>query len=112
MLVVILIIILIAWGLYRYNKKTKIIRFYRPSCPACVASQKEWDRFKKQARHKKNIVIIDVNTENKDEHTNYWTSKYQVVSVPYVVKITKWLGRSVEFKGDRTAEDYMRFCYM
>jgi hypothetical protein len=104
------LIFFIIWVLYRSNCKTIVIRFYKPSCKYCVESQQEWDRFKKiVSATTQDIEIVDVNTENTDAHTKYWTTRYKINSVPYVVKETKWLGRSVEFNDSRTLVNYLTF---
>ena len=109
MLMVILVIVLIAWIFCRRNKKTTVVRYYRPSCPACVASQEEWDKFKTYSNRDKDLVIIEVNTEVDNDLTRKWKAYYNVSSVPTVIKIPKWTGIRRVYSGERTAEDYSRF---
>ncbi len=105
MLVYLAIVVIL---LYLYYCKTTVVRFYKPSCRYCVESQKEWDEFKKIARNLNIVVVVDVNTEEDNEHTRYWTSRYTVNTVPHVLKI-KWFGFSETYDGPRDRVDYVKF---
>ena len=112
MLVVAILVVILVWFLYRSTKKTEIIRFYKPSCPACVASQKEWDAFNGLVYlnpQNYDCTVTQINTENTAYSDQQLVARYNVTAVPMVVKTTKWLGRTIVYDGPRTKEAYDAF---
>ena len=101
------LILVLLWCIYRSTKKNIIVRYYRPSCPACASSQKEWDLFKRNVDD--SVVVVEVNTEKDTAVNRKWNRYYKVNSVPTVIKVTKWLNRSVEYDGPRDSRSYMNF---
>jgi len=84
----------------------KVYRFYSPKCGYCVASQKEWDKFKTQCTLKL-IKCIDVNVEANDANMRF-AKDFGVTSWPTVILVTLD-GRQFVHTGERTAASYMKF---
>ena len=84
---------------------TVIYRFYRPTCPACVNSQGEWNKFKSNCMLKL-IRPVDINREDGSEHSLKLAHKFKVETVPTVIKLDNEGGHSV-YDGPRTADAYM-----
>ena len=85
--------------------KKKIIRFYSDSCRYCIESQAEWDKFCHHARH--DYEIMNVNTKAQCPKIRHLMEKYDVTSVPTIVKVS-WWGSST-YKGRHRAHDYLKF---
>lgn len=81
----------------------RVYRFYRPTCPACVASQVEWELFKSDSMFRL-ISPIEVNMdlpENKQIGQDF-----NITSVPTVLRV-KYSGANEVYYGERTAAAYM-----
>ena len=107
--IVIILILLFIYVLFLLMlKKTQIIRFSKPTCKFCIESQPEWDAFKELALTKKlNIEIIDVDITNNSIHTRTWLAKYNVTTVPTIIKINMW--GSYVYNGPLNRNDYLNF---
>jgi hypothetical protein len=82
-----------------------IVRFYRSSCPACVRSEEEWQRFKMKNMWNPIIKCVEVNTETQEGKA--LMKQYGFQYVPTIMKV-KGL-QITEYKGDRNADDLTRF---
>jgi glutaredoxin len=85
----------------------KVYRFYRPSCPHCVSSQKAWDKFK-QACLFKLITPVDVNMDSATDREMKLAENFGVESVPSVFKVCLD-GYREKHEGDRTLDGYLNF---
>jgi hypothetical protein len=94
-------LLLLSVYLYVQLVSTKVYRFYRPTCPACVQSQAEWDSFKSACLFK-TIKPIDVNMDLPDDPNAALYKFFNVQGVPTFVKVTP-NGMFVTYEGDRTA---------
>lgn len=107
--VLVLMIILLVIRIQRHTKRlgVTVVRYSRPTCPYCVSSQAAWDQFKQENSVHNVADVVDVNLDDKSEHTAEWLSKYRVNTVPTVIRID---GATItEHKGPRTADAYGRF---
>ena len=100
--VVVLILLLLV-----KSRSTKVYRFYRPTCPYCVNTQDEWNRFKRLCTYKL-ITPIDINMDNASEHEMRLADNFGVEGVPYIVKVLPNGYRTVH-NGERSAEGLMAF---
>jgi hypothetical protein len=83
----------------------KLYRFYRPTCPWCVKSQAEWDKFSMSCIFSTvKAIDIDLNKPGSEDLAKL----YKVTGVPKVVKVYP-NGSFVEYSGDRTVEGYKQF---
>lgn len=82
-----------------------IIRFYSPTCSACVASTPEWKRFKSMYRG----VVKEYNISDTSSETQELAKKYNITHVPTIIKIMGTGSGYVVHDGARTAENIMAF---
>lgn len=92
------------------SNKWAILRFYRPTCPACVNSQSEWDQFKYK-HNLKGVFVTDVNVENPQAMHLELMRKFNVDGVPTVVAVDD-NGNYKIFQGMRTYDNYRRWAAM
>ena len=102
----ILILVVLFLTIYLIYKmfSIKVYRFYSPTCPWCVKSQHEWDRFKSKCWYRF-IKPVDINL---NEHGENLAEKYGVKSVPTVLAIDT-TGAVHKYEGDRSSESYLRW---
>lgn len=91
------------------NKWT-IMRFYRPTCPACVNSQSEWDQFRYK-HNLKGVFVTDVNVENPQPMHLELMRKFNIDGVPSVVAVDE-NGNYKIYQGMRTYGHYRRWAEM
>lgn len=104
------IILAILWLVYRVAS-VKVYRFYRPTCPYCVESQPEWNAFKRKCMFRM-VRPIDVNIETADRSTiSMFHNMSDERTVPYVAAVYPD-GYRKEYRGDRTADSYLRWLDM
>ncbi len=84
---------------------TVVYRFYRPSCPYCVKSQAEWDKFKSDCMFKK-IRPVDVNLDVPSDAQ--FARNFDVDGVPTIIKVSPD-GNAEKYEGERTATAYMHW---
>jgi thiol-disulfide isomerase/thioredoxin len=106
-IIMIIFILFIVGGCSAYQyysfDKCDVIWFFRDSCGYCKKMSSEWDKFVKMSPHYIRPVKIDV---SKPENFAI-ARKYNVNSVPYIVKIQK--GKSEVYAGNRTALEIMKW---
>ena len=103
--VIVAVLILLIWKSFDTGNSTKtrsMIRFYRPTCPWCVKTQKDWDLFKSNAPKYVNVIEYNVSEGN---HSNILAS-YGGQTVPFIVKVDE-SGRFTVYEGDRSAQDLL-----
>jgi len=83
----------------------RIYRFYRPSCPFCVSSQEEWNKFKSMCTFKM-ICTEDINLDEKKY--SGMEKIFNVSGVPTVIKCYHF-GGFEKYDGERTADAYMNW---
>lgn len=85
-------------------KDFKLYYFYHPSCIHCKQFMPTWERIKEyyQNNHK-TIHTIDV-TKPENENLRFY---YDVDKYPTIILTTA--NKSVEYNGNRTMEDIIRF---
>ncbi len=88
-----------------YMGSVKIYRFYRPTCSACKASQREWDNFYYATMFSR-IKPVSINTEYIDNVK--LIDNFRVRSVPSIWKVYPD-GRRVEYHGNRSVDDLVNF---
>lgn len=84
------------------SKSMTIIWFYRPGCGWCDKMNPEWERFEKMAPS--NLTLKKINTAEEQE----MAEDFGVQGVPFIVKVVD--GKRKVFQGERSAENFMRFC--
>ncbi len=98
--VIVIIVLLILWMMKEHHS-VKVYRFYKKSCPYCVNSQKEWDKFKMSCIFKMvSCVDVDMATKSGSEAA----SKFGVTSVPTVIAVNGDM--MTTYSGDRTSRSY------
>jgi glutaredoxin len=101
-------VVLLLWLLASVNS-VKIYRFHRPSCPWCVKSEPEWNKFKSKCMFKL-IKPVDVNIGTADpssEEMRIYNEQLGAPGVPTVV--TNKNGSIQKYEGDRTANAYLHW---
>ncbi len=83
----------------------RVYRFYRPTCPYCIESQAEWDKFKSMAQFTR-IRPIDVDLDAKPA----FKERFGVSSVPTVMLVDRD-GAHFTYDGPRLADDYYSWVY-
>lgn len=99
------VLIVVLLFVYVRCSSIKVYRFYRPSCPHCVSSQAEWDKFTDDTRFML-VRPININLDKPDNAT--FAKNFAVSSVPTVIKVNT-NGSSEKYNGDRTAAAYMKW---
>lgn len=99
------ILILLVLYIYVRCASVKVYRFYTTTCPACIASQPEWDKFCGDARFKM-IRPIQINMAKPDNAA--FAENFKITSVPTVIKINPD-GSSETYTGERKAVAYMQW---
>ena len=84
------------------NDKVLVYRFFKPSCPYCVNSQDEWEKFKKLPNDK--IITIDIDTTNPTLKEKELSENFSKKTVPFYI-CTFADGRRYVYDGDRSSED-------
>jgi hypothetical protein len=100
------LLILILWLFYK-NKMVKVYRFYKTSCPYCVSSEEEWNKFKSLVRFDM-VVPIDVDNSNTSPEHLEFARNFGVKGVPTIWKVCPD-GKRYEYTGDRSALDIYKF---
>ena len=85
----------------------KIIRFYRDTCPYCVRSQKEWNKFK--IYNAWNPFITPVSVDTDTEEGKKVMRQYGIKSVPTIIKMKNLA--LTRYEGDRTWKSISSFAY-
>jgi glutaredoxin len=93
----------IAWMLWRPCDIT-VYRFYRPTCPYCVNSQAEWDKFQIYSLFS---TTRTVNINLNDPQGSYLAKVYGVETVPTVIAVVD--GYNEKYTGVRTADGYQEW---
>jgi len=88
-------------------KNVVVYRFQRPSCPYCVSSQPEWNKFKRQCFFSR-IKPIEINMNNASNHEKKIADNLMVKTVPHMSCVYKD-GRIFKHSGERTADNYMKW---
>lgn len=101
------IAVIIVAVLFMYVRCTsiKVYRFYRPTCPYCVSSQAEWDKFTSDSMFAL-IRPMNINLDKPDNAT--FAKHFNVTTVPTVVKVRPD-GSSEVYAGERVATAYMKW---
>lgn len=107
---VVLFLICLKSMMGKKSNKWAIIRFYRPSCPACVSSQSEWDQFKYK-HNLKGVFVTDVNVEKPQSMHLELMRKYNIDGVPTVVAVDD-NGNYKIYQGMRTYDNYRRWAQL
>lgn len=85
-----------------YNVHTvRVYRFYRPTCGYCVASQDEWNKFKRE-RVADRLKFVEINMDKSDALEKEIANNFEVEGVPFVMAV-KPDGRRYVYQGPRTA---------
>jgi glutaredoxin len=85
-------------------QRTQIVRFHKPGCKYCDYTKEEWNAFKNMAATSAvDFDVVDINANDRRD----LIIKYQISSVPTVLKITP-LGYK-EYNGPRVRDAYMQF---
>ena len=102
----VLIISLIAVLLWLLISMNSIIvyRFYRPTCPYCVSSQADWDKFKSHSMFSM-VKCIDINTDDPSVYVKNMTDNFNITGVP-AIWVVKPDGRRYIYEGDRTVDGF------
>ena len=96
--------LVIAWVLFR-PYSIKVYRFHRPSCPYCVNSQAEWDKFRFYSMFSTTQTInINLNEMEGEKMAR----QYGVKTVPTVIGVTAD-GYMEKYDGERTANGYQQW---
>ena len=104
---VVVVLYLVVCKMKRRNRRWNIMRFHRPSCGACKASQSEWDIFKN--RHNvQGIFVSDINMEQASPDVINLARKFNINGVPTVVAVDQ-AGNYRIFEGMRTYDAYRRW---
>lgn len=91
-----------------YSDRTYIVRYSKPSCPYCVNSQDEWNKFKRKAfADKLQVTIVDVDLTQNTDLVKHWKGRFVPDSVPTVVKFRR--DTKVVYDGVREHTAYMAF---
>jgi len=86
-IIAIFLVILILFILY-FSNNPDVYRFYRPSCPYCVQSEPEWNKFVSSVKNNK--LKLNIYNINLDESRNlYLKNKFDITSVPTIVGVSK-----------------------
>lgn len=102
----VLSILLTVWFIASMHN-VKVYRFYRPSCPYCVNSQDEWDKFKRKCMFSM-VKPVDVNMNEATDAQKKLAENFMVKSVPHVVAVYDD-GLRFTYDGSRTADAYMNW---
>ena len=95
------ICVLVLWFLFRPFKVT-VYRFHRPSCPYCVRSQSEWNKYEFYCLFSTTRTV----NVNLDEPQGARMAKlFGVKTVPTVIAVTAD-GYVEQYDGERTASGY------
>ena len=105
MLAVIVVLAVLVIAYMWLDRPIHIIRFYSDSCKYCVNSQAEWDKFCSQTQS--GYKIINVNIKSQCPSSRQLVEKYNVTSVPTIIKVTG-MG-STTYSGDHTVDAYLKF---
>jgi uncharacterized protein YxeA len=100
--IIVVILLVIIYVLYF---RVKIIRFYRDSCPYCVSSKPEWDKFKNSQYSNPLISVYEINTETEDGKE--LMKQYNLSSVPNIILVDDV--KIKVYSGDRSCEDLKKF---
>jgi len=96
--------LVIAWFLFR-PYSIKVYRFHRPSCPYCVNSQAEWDKFQFYSMFSTTQTInINLNEPQGEQLAR----QFGVKTVPTVIGVTAD-GYMEMYEGERTANGYQQW---
>ncbi len=102
--VYIVVILVVLFFVYTYNSgPVTVYRFYKPSCPFCVNSQEEWNKFQNNPGNTMRVVAVDTSLP-QNQHI---ARRYSVRTVPHIVGIRGWKRRV--YTGDRTAVDLRKW---
>lgn len=93
--------VLLIFVLVRHHM-TRVYRFYRTTCPACVNSKEEWDKFASNCMF---TMIRPIAVDLDLPENQALGSDFGISSVPSVILI-KSSGANVPYTGERTAEAY------
>jgi len=99
----IIIILLIIISILYF--KVKLIRFYRDTCPYCVSSKPEWDKFKNSQYTNPFISIYEIDTDT-DEGKELM-QQYGLKTVPNILLLDDIKIKTYE--GDRSCGDLKKF---
>lgn len=102
-----LVALCILYFLYRMSHNVIVYRFYRPSCKYCVESQDEWMKFKMNEPLNLDYRIIDVNLDDKANQK--LALRYNIATVPTVVRIDQNTGEYSVHTGVRSADNFKQF---
>ena len=125
-LAIVIVLILLTWNHWKPGgcKKTKCnkaqskrsniapsphltaIRFYRPTCPWCVRSQKDWDMFKDSVKGVINITEYNMDAGDYSKELAALGGD----SVPYIVMTNDNDKSANVYKGDRSAVSLLAWC--
>lgn len=93
--------VLLVWLVVRYSM-TRVYRFYRTTCPACVNSKPEWDKFASSCM----LSMIRPIAVDLDLPANQALgAEFEIRSVPTVI-LVRPSGANVKYDGERTSEAY------
>lgn len=104
-LLIVMLIMLVWYVVLQHETTMDVYRFHKPSCPACVKSQSEWDALKARAILRP-VKFIDVDISVKNNRA--LADQMGVRTVPHVVAIND-LGESYVYSGKRLAVDYLNW---
>lgn len=93
--------VLLIFVLLRSNM-CRVYRFYKPTCPACVSSKEEWDKF---ASNKMFSMVRTISVDLTNPSNKKLAEEFNVQVVPTVIMV-KPSGANFKYNGERTASAY------
>lgn len=104
-ILIVLLIMVVIFVVAQQHTVMDVYRFHKPSCPACVKSQAEWNECKARALLRP-IKFIDVDISIMNNRA--LADQMGVRTVPHVVAVND-LGESYVYSGKRLAVDYLNW---
>lgn len=112
LIIIIIIIIALVFKIGVKPKQVKVYRFYKPTCPACVAFEPVWTEFVSKVDTSK-VQIVNVDTSADPD--NKQAKEFNIEFVPTVVGVKKSDGLPIKYNGDRNVTDMLAWvkslCY-
>lgn len=109
-LVVVVLVLVGIWFLYRCTKRTTLVRYYKSNDPISASTQSIWDSLGSRAVAKKYpFDVVDVNVDETSDKTKTWLAYHKPAKLPEIIKVSKWLGQVEVFNGQHYNSEYEKF---
>jgi thioredoxin-like negative regulator of GroEL len=100
---IVIIILLIYW--FRPQDNYKLLYFYKPTCPACVAFKPIWESITKQLQ--RNCIPKEIDTTTKEGSS--YSDNFEIKAVPTLILLAPNGERYKFNEGSRDTETVLAF---